>query len=323
MRRVSRAPSGVRPSRRASASDTARLAQPRWRCADGVGLAAAQLLGREHLAPPHGDELRRPAPRTRARTGHPGRRARPARHRPATGTAACWASSPESRPQRATPARRARSARHCATNLRCVVPSSLRNASWVEAPALTFAVEPDEAVRAVLLGHEAAGQPGLLVGRAEAVGRRVEVRARRQPREAVPPCGSGRGSDRRRGSTGTPASSRATKSAKPSSSQVGIEVKVAPVATWVASWLITTCAPRSLSLSKTVGFTNTRTGASGGQGPVHGGRHGRDVVVLPRLGLQGGVELAARVRDLHEQGSAPVREHAPHLAYGGSQTSPA
>ncbi len=37
---------------------------------------------------------------------------------------------------------------------------------------------------------------------------------------------------------------------------------MAPVATWVASWLITTCAPRSLSLPKTVGFTKTRTGAS-------------------------------------------------------------
>ncbi len=42
---------------------------------------------------------------------------------------------------------------------------------------------------------------------------------------------------------------------------------MAPVATWVASWLITTWAPRSLSLPKTSGFTNTRTGAPGASEP--------------------------------------------------------
>ena len=94
--------------------------------------------------------------------------------------------------------------------------------------------------------------------------------------------------------------------------------KVAPVATWVASWLITTCAPRSLSLPKTVGFTKTRTGASEDREPSTVVVTAAMLAYSPGSACSAESSCLARARDLHEQGAAPVRQHASHLAYGAA-----
>ena len=61
--------------------------------------------------------------------------------------------------------------------------------------------------------------------------------------------------------------SSATKSANPSSSQVGMLAKEASVATCVASWLSTTWLPLAPSPSKTFGLTKTWTGESAAREP--------------------------------------------------------
>src|SRR3954452_24389083 len=55
----------------------------------------------------------------------------------------------------------------------------------------------------------------------------------------------------------------ATKSANPSTSQIGAVLVAASVATWVASWVITTWAPCGWSGRKTRGLTYTWLGGGG------------------------------------------------------------
>ena len=112
----------------------------------------------------------------------------------------------------------------------------------------------------------------------------------------------------RRGRPGPPRGRARRSRRSPPAARSASRRRWRPVATWVVSWLITTWAPRSLSLPKTSGFTNTRTGASGRERAVRGGGHGGDVVVLP--GLRVAAPRPARARDvghLDEQRPLPVR----------------
>ena len=129
-------------------------------------------------------------------------------------------------------------------------------------------------------------------------------------RTCVP--GSGSRSPRPAGRRGRARRSRRTPRAARSASTR----RPRPVATWVASWLITICEPRVAErVEHRAGSRRCAPAPCGERDPSTVVGDGRDAAVRPVLRSEHPAELLLVARHLDDQPSAPVRQHLAHVGH--------